>query len=141
MAGESFILEFITSNHVTLEILPEKKGYIKRHIEYQIHSSKFKSQVLFVKYTFILSYTFFLVQVVRRYSDFYAFYEVFAWRFPNRNLPPIPPQKLSALVKGTDSNFAEERRKGLLRWLKIILVHPILCGDPATEVKHFILYF
>ena len=64
-----------------------------------------------------------------------AFYDVFSWRFPSRILPPIPPQKLSALVRGTDSNFAEERRKGLLRWLKIILVHPILGADPATEVS------
>ena len=47
----------------------------------------------------------------------------------------MPPQKLSALVRGTDSNFAEERRKGLLRWLKILSIHPILSIDPLFEVN------
>lgn len=74
---------------------------------------------------------------MRRYSDFYAFHEVISWRFPNRIIPPIPPQKLSALVKRTDSDFAEERRKGLLRWLKIVLTHPIIKFDPAVEVSLF----
>ena len=31
---------------ITVEILPEKKGYIKRHVEYEVYSSQFNSQVL-----------------------------------------------------------------------------------------------
>ena len=107
--------ELLNIDRISVEILPEKKGYIKRHVEYDVHSSRFKSQV------------------VRRYSDFHAFYEVLSWRFPNRILPPLPPQKLSAFVKGTDSNFAESRRKGLLRWLVTISAHPVMSPDPALE--------
>lgn len=109
------MLSILNKHELTVEILPEKKGYIKKHVEYEVYSSKFNSQV------------------VRRYSDFLAFHEVLNWRFPNRLLPPIPPQKLSALVKRTDSDFAEERRKGLLRWLKILMVHPVIGIDPAME--------
>ena len=107
--------ELLNTDRISVEILPEKKGYIKRHVEYDVHSTRFKSQV------------------VRRYSDFHAFYEVLSWRFPNRILPPLPPQKLSAFVKGTDSNFAESRRKGLVRWLVTISAHPVMSSDPALE--------
>ena len=105
----------LNTDRISVEILPEKKGYIKRHIEYDVHSTRFKSQV------------------VRRYSDFQAFYEVLSWRFPNRILPNLPIAKLSALVKGTDSNFAESRRKALQRWLSTISAHPIMSQDPALE--------
>ena len=107
--------ELLNIDKISVEILPEKKGYIKRHVEYDVHSTRFKSQV------------------VRRYSDFHALYEVLSWRFPNRILPPLPPQKLSAFVKGTDSNFAESRRKGLLRWLVTISAHPVMSPDPALD--------
>ena len=42
---------------------------------------------------------------------------------------------MAALVKGSDSNFAEERRKGLVRWLKILSIHPIISNDPSFEVS------
>jgi hypothetical protein len=56
------------------------------------------------------------------------------WRFPYRVIPQLPPQKLSAFVKGVDSQFAEERRTGLVRWLTILSAHPIISQDPAHEV-------
>ena len=135
LTGEYLSLtSLLNIDRISIEILPEKKGYIKRHVEYDVHSTRFKSQVikiLALNFVELIGFS----QVVRRYSDFHAFYEVISWRFPNRILPPLPPQKLSAFVKGTDSNFAEARRKGLLRWLKTISAHPILSQDPALEVK------
>ena len=52
----------------------------------------------------------------------------------HRIVPPLPPQKLSALVRAVDSEFAEARRKGLLRWLRLLSAHPIISNDPAIEV-------
>ena len=52
----------------------------------------------------------------------------------HRIVPPLPPQKLSALVRAVDSDFAESRRKGLLRWLRLLSAHPIISKDPAIEV-------
>ena len=64
-----------------------------------------------------------------------TFHEILLCRFPNRILPPLPPQTFSALVKGVDSDFAEARRKGLLRWLRILSSHPIVSMDPALSVR------
>ena len=72
--------------------------------------------------------------MVRRYSDFMALFEVLSCRFPNRIVPPLPPQKFTALVRGVDSEFAEERRKGLLRWLRFLSAHPVISKAVSLQV-------
>ena len=63
-----------------------------------------------------------------------ALFEVLSCRFPNRIVPPLPPQKFTALVRGVDSEFAEERRKGLLRWLKFLSAHPVISKAVSLQV-------
>ena len=63
-----------------------------------------------------------------------ALFEVLSCRFPNRIVPPLPPQKFTALVRGVDSEFAEERRKGLLRWLRFLSAHPVLSKAVSVQV-------
>ena len=46
LTGEYLSLATLLNvDRITIEILPEKKGYIKRHVEYDVHSTRFKSQV------------------------------------------------------------------------------------------------
>ena len=129
------LAQLLKSDDIIINILPLKKGLFKKHVEYEVRSSKFNSQVIFNSMSLFLSENITFFQVVRRYSDFMTFHEILLCRFPNRILPPLPPQTFSALVKGVDSDFAEARRKGLLRWLRILSSHPIVCMDPALSVR------
>ena len=43
---ESLSISNLLSKHeITVEILPEKKGYLRKHVEYEVYSSRFNSQV------------------------------------------------------------------------------------------------
>ena len=47
LTGEYLSLtNLLNIDRISIEILPEKKGYIKRHVEYDVHSTRFKSQVI-----------------------------------------------------------------------------------------------
>lgn len=117
---KSSLSGLLKNDSISVEMLPSKKGLLRKHIEYNVHSAKFKSKV------------------VRRYSDFFALHEVLLWHYPYRLITPLPPQKLTAFVAAVDSPFAESRRRGLARWLKLISAHPVVSKDPA--VQHFMTY-
>ena len=61
---------------IKVELVPEKKGLILKHVEYEVTSQRFKSTVL------------------RRYNDFVALYDMVVLRFPYRILPKLPPKKM-----------------------------------------------
>ena len=63
-------------DNVKVELVPEKKGLILKHVEYEVTSQRFKSTVL------------------RRYNDFVALYDMVVMRFPYRILPKLPPKKM-----------------------------------------------
>lgn len=63
-------------DNIKVELVPEKKGLILKHVEYEITSQRFKSTVL------------------RRYNDFAALQEMVMMRFPYRILPRLPPKKM-----------------------------------------------
>ena len=63
-------------DNIKVELVPEKKGLILKHVEYEVTSLRFKSTVL------------------RRYNDFVALYEMVMMRFPYRILPKLPPKKM-----------------------------------------------
>jgi len=112
------INELLQLDTVTIEPVPQKKGIILRHVEYLVKSERFRSEVN------------------RRYSDFQALYELLLYRFPYRLIPKLPPAKLMANVVGVSSDFIDERRKALIRWLTIITSHPIVSED--SMIKFFL---
>ncbi|GLI74218.1 sorting nexin mvp1 [Penicillium ochrochloron] len=97
---------------VTIALLPEKEGmFMFQHRNYEVKSARRGSTV------------------VRRYSDFVWLLDCLQKRFPFRQLPLLPPKRVS--VNGThlsaDSNsFLEKRRRGLIRFTNSLVRHPIL---------------
>ncbi|KAJ5894755.1 hypothetical protein N7495_006446 [Penicillium taxi] len=97
---------------VTINLLPEKEGlFMFQHRNYEIKSARRGSTV------------------VRRYSDFVWLLDCLHKRFLFRQLPLLPPKRVS--VNGThltaDSNsFLEKRRRGLVRFTNSLVRHPIL---------------
>ncbi|XP_076443374.1 sorting nexin-8-like [Babylonia areolata] len=101
---------------VQVELVPEKKGLILKHVEYEVTSQRFK------------------VSVLRRYNDFLALYEMILMRFPYRLVPKIPPKKML----GATREFIEERKKALRRFINIIARHPHIHDDQI--IKFFLTY-
>ncbi|KAJ5159544.1 Sorting nexin mvp1 [Penicillium canariense] len=97
---------------VAITLLPEKEGmFLFQHRNYEVKSARRGSTV------------------VRRYSDFVWLLDCLQKRFPFRQLPLLPPKRVS--VNGThlsaDSNsFLEKRRRGLIRFTNSLVRHPIL---------------
>ncbi|XP_067213141.1 sorting nexin-8-like isoform X3 [Linepithema humile] len=96
---------------IEVNLVPEKKGIFLKHVEYQVASKKFNSVVY------------------RRYNDFVSLYDLLLARFPYRLIPKLPPKK----IVGADSQFLEERRRSLLRFLTLIARHPVVSEDPIVQ--------
>ncbi|KAJ5983075.1 hypothetical protein N7481_005174 [Penicillium waksmanii] len=97
---------------VTITLLPEKEGmFMFQHRNYEVKSARRGSTV------------------VRRYSDFVWLLDCLQKRFPFRQLPLLPPKRVS--VNGThfsadSSSFLDKRRRGLIRFTNSLVRHPIL---------------
>ncbi|KAJ5770193.1 uncharacterized protein N7511_002244 [Penicillium nucicola] len=97
---------------VTVTLLPEKEGlFMFQHRNYEVKSARRGSTV------------------IRRYSDFVWLLDCLQKRFPFRQLPLLPPKRVS--VNGThlsaDSNsFLDKRRHGLIRFTNALVRHPVL---------------
>ena len=55
------------------------------------------------------------------------------FRFPYRLTPRLPPAKLMANIVGVSSDFIDDRRKSLIRWLTIITSHPVFREDSMVR--------
>jgi sorting nexin-8 len=108
--------ELCLLNTINLEKVPEKKGLIVKHIEYELTSLKHKTKVL------------------RRYTDFSVLHELILQKYPYRIIPSLPPKNFLNMNK----NFIEQRRKSLKRFLQIITRHPTL-GE-CDLVKYFLIH-
>ncbi|KAI9289006.1 hypothetical protein BC943DRAFT_271987, partial [Umbelopsis sp. AD052] len=97
---------------VTVQIAPEKEGYIFKHVKYIVQNNDIKSRVL------------------RRYNDFSWLAETITRRYPSRMIPNLPPKNLG----GRTDAFLEKRRKALSRFLNALLRHPILRNDEIVHV-------
>lgn len=106
--------ELCLLNTINLEKVPEKKGLIVKHIEYELSSLKHKTKVL------------------RRYTDFSVLHDLLVQKYPYRLIPSLPPKNFLNMNK----NFIEQRRKALKRFLQVITRHPIL-GE-SDLVKYFL---
>ncbi|KAJ5584935.1 uncharacterized protein N7459_004735 [Penicillium hispanicum] len=97
---------------VMITLLPEKEGmFMFQHRNYEIKSARRGSTV------------------VRRYSDFVWLLDCLQKRFPFRQLPLLPPKRVS--VNGThlsadSGSFLEKRRRGLIRFTNSLVRHPVL---------------
>lgn len=76
--------------------------------------------------------------VVRRYSDFVWLNEILVKRYPFRIVPILPPKRLTIPVAGrhlsSDEGFMERRRRGLQRYLRALIAHPILGRDELVQI-------
>lgn len=97
------------TDSILIRLVPEKKGLILKHSEYEIMSRKYKTTVL------------------RRYNDFVTLHSLLVTRFPYRMLPRLPPKQIML------DSLLEERRRGLQRWLQIVYQHPIVGVGPTLE--------
>ncbi|KAL4240652.1 sorting nexin [Mactra antiquata] len=103
--------ELVALDSIKVELLPEKKGLILKHVEYEVTSQRYKSTTL------------------RRYNDFLAFHELLLMRFPYRCIPRLPPKKMM----GANREFIEQRRKSLRRYLNLIAHHPQMHDDKLVQ--------
>lgn len=62
--------------------------------------------------------------VQRRYSEFAFLWDCLVRRYPFRLLPQLPPKRI-----GPDESFLEQRRKGLERFLRVVMNHPVIKED------------
>jgi len=62
--------------------------------------------------------------VQRRYSEFTFLWDCLVRRYPFRLLPQLPPKRI-----GPDGMFLEQRRKGLERFLRFVINHPVIKED------------
>ncbi|KAK6170518.1 hypothetical protein SNE40_018894 [Patella caerulea] len=108
--------ELCNLDTVKVELVPEKKGLILKHVEYEVTSQRWKTTVL------------------RRYNDFISFHELLMLRFPYRLIPRLPPKKMM----GANREFIEQRRRSLKRFLIIVTRHPQLNDDEL--LKFFLTY-
>lgn len=88
----------------------ERGSFFSKHVVYEVQSRHHR------------------VKVMRRYSDFLWLHDVLVRKYPFRMLPRLPPKKFGA----GGSEFLEQRRKALKRFLDIIVAHPVLKGSPVV---------
>lgn len=96
---------------ITVNLLEEKEGmFLFQHRNYEVASVRRASKV------------------IRRYSDFVWLLDCLHKRYPFRQLPLLPPKRVS--INGnhiaSDSAFVEKRRRGLVRFTNALVRHPIL---------------
>ncbi|CAD5112833.1 DgyrCDS2044 [Dimorphilus gyrociliatus] len=110
------ITELEQIDQVTVKLVPEKKGIILKHVEYEVYSNKYNKAV------------------ERRYNDFLALHELLLQRYPYRIIARLPPKKLL----GASREFIECRRKWLARFLTICVRHPVVGQDDV--IKYFLTF-
>lgn len=107
----------LTPDAVLVEEMPEREGLLFKHTNYLIKNlvdlpntepSKDRS-------------------VIRRYSDFLWLQEVLLKRYPFRLIPELPPKRIGS--QNAEAEFLERRRKGLTRFINLIMKHPVLNKD------------
>lgn len=96
---------------ITVNLLEEKEGmFMFQHRNYEVASVRRNSKV------------------IRRYSDFVWLLDCLHKRYPFRQLPLLPPKRVS--INGnhiaSDSAFLEKRRRGLVRFANALVRHPVL---------------
>ncbi|KAI8881362.1 PX-domain-containing protein [Backusella circina FSU 941] len=103
---------FSNIDQITISV-SERTGFLMfGHVNYLVSSSKQQTSVL------------------RRYNDFFHFYEYLIKKYPFRMIPSLPPKKMT----GKDEAFLESRCQHLDRFLNCVARHPVLRNDEFLKV-------
>ncbi|XP_049547479.1 sorting nexin-8-like [Anopheles darlingi] len=100
-AKDDLTMRELNERYISITVVPEKKGILLKHSEYEI---KLKGSEKPVR---------------RRYKDFVTLHAYLAEKYPYRALPALPPKQLIV-------DSIEQRRRGLLAWLTFVAQHPAL---------------
>ncbi|XP_016106115.1 sorting nexin-8 [Sinocyclocheilus grahami] len=104
---------------VLVELELRRKGLpFLKHVEYRIVSKCFQ------------------IPVQRRYSDFELFHGLLLQKFIYRKVPPLPPKRIlkGVLNSMSDREFNDSRRRGLQRFMTLVIRHPVLAGDELVNI-------
>ncbi|KAG1927717.1 sorting nexin-8 [Pimephales promelas] len=104
---------------VLVEIEPQRKGLsFLKHVEYRIVSKCFQ------------------IPVQRRYKDFEMFHGLLLQKFIYRMVPSLPPKRIlkGVLNSVSDQEFNDSRRRGLQRFMTLVIRHPVLVGDELVNI-------
>lgn len=116
-----------TTNTIEIEEIPEREGLLFKHTLYKV-----------IRYTQLMgeddpdphadnSEDNYPKYVTRRYSDFVWLQEVLLKRYPFRLIPELPPKKIGS--QNLNPIFLQKRRLSLIRFINLIIRHPILQKD------------
>ncbi|KAG0676214.1 Sorting nexin mvp1 [Kluyveromyces marxianus] len=107
----------LSDDIVVVEEIPEREGLVFKHTNYSIkHLIPLPGTDPSEDRT-----------VVRRYSDFDWLQDVLLRKYPFRMIPELPPKKIGS--QNADPLFLAKRRKGLSRFINLVMKHPILKKD------------
>ncbi|CDO92995.1 unnamed protein product [Kluyveromyces dobzhanskii CBS 2104] len=102
---------------VSVEEIPEREGLVFKHTNYLVkHLTPLPNTDPSDDRT-----------VVRRYSDFDWLQDVLLKRYPFRMVPELPPKRIGS--QNADPLFLAKRRKGLSRFINLVMKHPSLKND------------
>ncbi|KAJ1044715.1 hypothetical protein NDA11_004436 [Ustilago hordei] len=105
---------------ITVRLRSGLEGFIIKHNVYIVTSSLRETSV------------------TRRYSDWIWLSECLAKRYPFRCLPVLPPKRIAVPIAGrhlsAENLFIERRRRGLERYLRLLVCHPVLREDKLVQV-------
>ncbi|XP_056592032.1 sorting nexin-8 [Triplophysa dalaica] len=104
---------------VLVEIEPlRRRIHFLKHVEYRIISKCFQ------------------IPVNRRFSDFELFHSLLVQKFIYRMVPPLPPKRIlkGVLNSISDREFNDSRRRGLQRFMTLVIRHPVLAGDELVSI-------
>ncbi|KAA0722514.1 Sorting nexin-8 [Triplophysa tibetana] len=104
---------------VLVEIEPlRKRIHFLKHVEYRIISKCFQ------------------IPVHRMFSDFELFHSLLVQKFIYRMVPPLPPKRIlkGVLNSISDREFNDTRRRGLQRFMTLVIRHPVLAGDELVSI-------
>lgn len=107
----------LSTDIVVVEEIPEREGILFKHTNY------------LVKHLIVLPDTDPSSDrsVIRRYSDFVWLQEVLLKKYPFRMIPELPPKKIGS--HSADQAFLLKRRRGLSRFINLVMKHPVLNHD------------
>lgn len=105
---------------ISIVEIPEKEGIVFKHINYLVSHNVSLNDMDPPNGR----------KVIRRYSDFVWLFEVLLKKYPFRMVPGLPPKRFNG--SSADSLFLERRKRGLNRFMNIVMKHPILSKEPMV---------
>ena len=113
----------LSPNIINIEEIPEREGLLFKHINYNV----IRLKRLPNEDSVVVGSSESSMSVVRRYSDFVWLQDVLLKRYPFRLIPELPPKKIGS--QNLDPIFLNKRLVGLIRFLNLVVKHPILSKD------------